>query len=322
MKKLIKKIRLVVVASIVGITSLVGCSEKKDLPTVGIIQLVEHLSLDTIRESIISDLESKGYIDGETVNIDYKNAQGDQNNIMTICQKFVGDDVDVIVTIATPTAQAAAGVTKDIPIVFSAVTDPVSAKIVKNPSNPESNITGTSDAIPVDKVFELCKKLTPDVKKIGFLYTASEVNSQVIVDRAIELAPKYGFEYEVMTITNTSELKQAAELLAAKVDAIYTPIDNTIASAMSLLSKVGRDMKLPIYVGADSMVVDGGYATIGINYEALGKKTADIIDEVLKGTSISNLPVVTLDEFDTIVNQTTAEIIGATVPTEDVIIVH
>lgn len=316
-----KKIFSLVIATMMGLSVFTGCGTKDDKITVGIVQIVEHKSLDMIRESMIKELEEKGY-DSSKIKIDYQNAQGDQSNLNSICKKFVGDNVDVIVAIATPSAQAAAAATSDIPIVFSAVTDPVAANLVSDLAHPTGNITGTSDAIPVDKVFELCKELTPEVKKIGFLYTASEVNSQSVIEQAKEIAPSYGLTFEEVTITNTSELQQAAYSLADKVDAIYTPIDNTIASAMNVLSEVGKERKIPIYAGADSMVMDGAYATVGINYEDLGKQTADMVIDVLNGKAISDLPVTTLSDFDKVINKTTATTIGAPVLQEGAIIVE
>lgn len=303
--------------------TFVGCTGNKEKGlTVGIIQIVEHPSLDTIRESIVSELEVLGYKQGENITINYQNAQGDQSNLNAICQKFVNDKVDLIVAIATPSAQAAAAATKDIPIIFSAVTDPVAAQLVTDPTHPTANITGTSDAIPVDQVFDLAKTLTPDIKTIGFIYTASEANSKSVIDEAKKFAQEDGFAYQEMTITNTSELQQAAETLIDKVDAIYTPIDNTIASAMPVLATVGKKAGKPVYVGADSMVVDGGYATVGINYEDLGKKTAEMVADVLKGKAISELPVATLDHFQKVINKTTAKAIGAPEGAEGALIVE
>ncbi|MEG2038878.1 MAG: ABC transporter substrate-binding protein [Oscillospiraceae bacterium] len=290
--------------------------------TIGIVQIVEHPSLDTIRESFIAGLADQGFKDGENLKIDYQNAQGDQSNLNSICKKFVGDKVDLIVAIATPSAQAAAAATSDIPVLFSAVTDPVAAKLVSDPAHPNTNVTGTSDAIPVDQVFALCKELTPNAKKIGFLYTASEVNSKAVVDKAIALTSQYGFEYQEVTITNTSELKQAATSLAGKVDAIYTPIDNSIASAMPTLAQVGIDNKIPVYVGADSMVIDGGYATVGINYTNLGVKTAEMAAKILNGTPVSELPVCTLDNFQKVINKKTANAIGAPAEYDGALIVE
>ena len=306
-----KKLVTLTLTMMMGLSMLVGCSTKEDQLTIGIVQIVEHTSLDMIRESLVEELGAKGLVDGQNVKIDYQNAQGDQSNLNSICKKFVGDGVDVIVAIATPSAQAAAAATSEIPIIFSAVTDPVSAKLVTNLEKPEGNVTGTSDAIPVDEVFELCQELTPEVKTFGFLYTTSEVNSQSVVEEAKTLAADYGYDYEEVAITNTSELKQAAYSLAGKVDAIYTPIDNSIASAMTVLSEVGKETKVPVYVGADSMVMDGAYATVGINYEDLGRQTGDMVAEVLNGKAIRDLPVATLSEFQKVINKTTAKAIGA-----------
>lgn len=307
---MMKKIISICMVMFVGLLVLTGCQKEK-VTTIGIVQIVEHPSLDTIRESFIAALAEQGYKDGENIKINYQNAQNDQSNLNAICKKFVGDKVDLIVAIATPSAQAAASATSEIPIVFSAITDPVAAGLMTDMSSPNANITGTSDAIPVDEVFELAKSLTPDVKTFGFLYTASEVNSQVVVEEAKSIASKYGYSYEEMTITNTSELSQAAQSLASKVDAIYTPIDNSIASAMPVLAEVGRKAGVPVYVGADSMVVDGGYATVGINYEDLGAKTAEMAAKVLGGIAIADIPAQTLDNFQKVINKTTANSIEA-----------
>ena len=289
-------------------TQTAANGEKKKI---GIVQYVEHPSLDTIRESIIAELAKEGYVEGQNLEIEYENAQADQSNLNSIASKFVGDDVDLIVAIATPAAQSMAAATSDIPIIFSAVTDPVGAKLVEDLEHPTGNVTGTSDAIPVDQVFELCKELTPDVKTFGFLYTASEVNSQSVIEQAKTLSADYGFAYEESTITNSSELQQAAQILASKVDAIYVPIDNGIAAAMPVLSEVCKEAKIPVYVGADSMVSDGGYATVGVNYSDLGAKTGEMVSKVLGGSSVADIPVATLDNFYKVINETTANAIGA-----------
>ena len=282
---------------------------------IGVVQIMEHTSLDTIRESFLAEMESLGYGE-DKVEFDIQNAQGEQTNLSSICKKFVGDNMDMIVAIATPTAQAAAASTSDIPIVFSAVTDPVEARLVADPEHPDKNLTGTSDAIPVDEVMQLCQKLTPDVKKIGFMYTTSEINSQVTAEKAIQEAEKMGYETQLMTISEVSELQQAAQSLAQNVDAIYVPIDNTIAQAMKVLAQVGLDYKIPIYTGADSMVQDGGFATVGIEYDKLGQQTAKMAKSILEGTPVSEVPVETLDEFGTFINKSTAEAIGVEIPAE------
>ncbi len=292
-----------------------GSADSAGKLQIGVVQIMEHTSLDTIRESFLAEMESLGYGE-DKVEFDIQNAQGEQTNLSSICKKFVGVNVDMIVAIATPTAQAAAASTSDIPIVFSAVTDPVEAKLVADPEHPDKNLTGTSDAIPVDEVMQLCQKLTPDVKKIGFMYTTSEINSQVTAEKAIQEAEKMGYETQLMTISEVSELQQAAQSLAQNVDAIYVPIDNTIAQAMKVLAQVGLDYKIPIYTGADSMVQDGGFATVGIEYDKLGQQTAKMAKSILEGTPVSEVPVETLDEFGTFINKSTAEAIGVEIPAE------
>ena len=286
-----------------------------DLFEVGIVQIMEHTSLDQIRESFLAEMENLGYGDAR-VNFDYQNASGDQSNLNSICQKFAGDQKDLIVAIATPSAQSAAAVASNIPLVFSAVTDPVAAKLLQNPDAPEGIITGTSDAIPVDQVFALMKQLTPDVKTVGLLYNAGEVNSVSVIDQVKAYCDENGLSYVESTVTNSSEVQQAAQSLVGRCEAIYSPIDNTVASAMAAVAQVARDAKLPVYTGADSMVIDGGFATVGIDYTLLGQQTARMAVKVLEGTPISEIPVETLDNFSTILNQTTADAIGVTIPEE------
>ena len=282
---------------------------------IGIVQLMEHPSLTTIRTSFLEELEALGYT-GDNVIIDYQDAQADQATINSITNKFVGDKVDLIVAIATPSAQSAAAATKDIPVLFSAVTDPVAAKLLADPLKPDTNCTGTSDAIPVEQTFELAKKLTPDVKKFGFLYCTSEVSAMSVIAQAKEYCDANAIPYTEATITNTSELQQAAQTLVGQCDAIYVSIDNTIASAMPVLSEVAIKAKKPLYVGADSLVIDGGLATVGIEYTQLGRQTARMADEILKGTPISEIPVEILENFGTIINEDTAAALGITIPDE------
>lgn len=294
----------------------------QEVKKVGIIQPLDHSSLNTIRECTIEGLKEAGYVEGENLEIYYENAQGDSSNLASICEKFISDDVDAIVAIATPAAQAAAAATTEIPIIFDAVADPVGAKLVTDLDSPTGNITGASHMIPVDKIFEFCKELTPDVKKFGFLYTSSEVSSQSTIEKAKEAAPSYGYEYIESTITSVSELQQAAEVLADQVDAIYVPNDNTIASAMPILAEVGREKGVPIYVGADSMVVDGGYANVGVSFEDLGIEAGKMTGEILDGKQPSEIPVKRFDEFQKIINKTTAEKVGAPYEIDGAIVVE
>lgn len=281
---------------------------------IGIIQPVEHPSLNQIREAIIAGLEEQGLKD--KVEITYKDAQGDSSNINTIISQFVGDKMDIIVPIGTGASQSAAAATKDIPIVFAASSYPVEAGLVKDVNKPEANVTGVSDAIDVNEIFKLAKILTPDAKTFGLIYNSGEVNSVTAIERAKEYCAANGMEYIESTISNSSELLQVSQSLLTKVDAIFTPTDNTVASAMPVLASEAMNAKKPVYTGADSMVIDGGFATVGIDYNILGRQVADMVKRIIEGESISNIPVETLSEYTKIVNANVAKEIGVEVPEE------
>jgi putative ABC transport system substrate-binding protein len=306
--------------------SLAGCSDQKSGSTpptdgdkklqIGIIQIVEHPSLNTIRESFIEQLAAKGYKDGENIVIDYQNAQNDQNNLKTIAQKFANKKYDLIVAIATPSAQAAAGETADIPVLFSACTDPVGSGLVSDMEKPGKNVTGTSDAVSAAKIMELAKQITPNIKTVGALYNSGETNSIAVINGLKEYAKDNGLTVVEATVTNSSEVQQAATSLVSKADAIFTPIDNTVASAMPLVSQIAKQAKIPVYVGADSLVKDGGLATYGINYPVLGQETANMAVEILGGKNPGDMPVKTMTEMEIYINMDTAKAIGITIPEE------
>lgn len=286
----------------------------QDMPTIGIIQLVEHPSLNTIYEGIIASLAEEGFVDGQTVTIDYQNAQNDPTNQQTICQKFVENDYDLIVAIATPAAQSAAGRTKDIPIVFSAVTDPIEAGLVADLNNPGGNVTGTSDAVSASAIMDLAREIQPDLKTIGALYNTGETNSMSVIRDLKAYAEENGIEVIEATVTNSSEVQQAVTSLMGRVDAVFSPIDNTVATAMPLVAKTAIDSGTPVYVGADSMVQDGGLATCGVNYTMLGDETGKIAARILNGENPADIPVVTMNDFAVYLNEDTAEALGIEIP--------
>ncbi|WP_150265226.1 ABC transporter substrate-binding protein [Paenibacillus tepidiphilus] len=305
--------------------TIAGCSNQaansdKDSSNkrIGILQIVEHPSLNSIREAIIAQLAVDGFTEGDNLTIDYQNAQGDQNNLKSIAQKFVQEDYDAIIAIATPSAQAIAGETQQIPIIFAAVTDPVSAGLLKNLDSPEGNITGTSDIISAEQNLLLQLKITPAIHKLGVIYNSSETASQLVVKQLKEYlqSGSQDIQLQEATVTSTSEVDQVVHSLIGKVDAIFAPIDNTIASSMPIVAQIAIDAKLPLYVGADSMVKDGGLAAYGVNYEILGEETADMAAEVLNGKAVKDLPVKVMDSLNVYVNQTTADKIGITLPDE------
>lgn len=319
MKKKLTAVLAVMMMVTLAFTGCGGAGAKteapaKELPTIGIVQIVEHPSLDTIRENIISQLAEEGFIDGKTVTIDYKNAQNEMANLKTICQSFSSKNYDLIIAIATPSAQAALGETTEIPIIFSAVTDPMAAELVDSLEVPGGNVTGTSDAVSAQMIMDLALEITPDIKTIGALYNSSEVNSVSVVNDLKEYAAANGLTVIESAITNTSEVQQAAQFLAGKSDAVFSPIDNTVASAMPIVVETLNNAKIPFYVGADSMVADGGLATYGINYVILGKETGKMAAAVLNGADTATMAVKTMTDMDIYVNKQTAKTIGIEIP--------
>jgi len=305
---ILKRILSVLVCTATVCALFTGCGGKSAEFTIGLSQISDHPSLNTIRESFTAEMERLGY-GPDRVSINYKNAQGDQSNLNSISQTFVGDQVDLIVAIATPTAQSAAAAAENsgIPVLFSAVTDPVAAKLVQDGQNPGGTITGTSDAIPVESIFGLAAQLTPNAKTFGFVYNLGEANSVSVINDAKAYCDQNGLTYKESTVTNSSEVQQAAQSLVGSVDAFFTPIDNTVAEAMPVFAEVAINAGLPIYPGADSMVIDGGFATVGIDYTVLGQKTAEMAIAILEGGDPATMPVVTLDNFRGIINKETAD---------------
>lgn len=283
-------------------------SEEDGLLHIGVIQLTDHPSLNTIRDAFVSEMAA---LLGDKADIEVDDAQNDMSNINSICQKYVGGQKDLIVAIATPAAQAAAAATSDIPVVYSAVSDPEAAKLTGLP-----NVTGTSDAIPVESIFQLAAGLTPQAKTFGLIYNTSEVNSVSVIGQAKAYMQQNGLQFVEATITNSSELQQSASSLVGKVDAMFTPIDNTVATAMPVLAEVASSNSIPLYVGADSMVADGGLATVGIDYSLLGTRTAQMAADILGGKSPADIPYEILSDYSTILNPKTAKAIGLEIPEE------
>jgi len=318
MKKLGK---LLLCFGLVG--SLVGCgngngeknsNEKK---TVAIIQLVEHTSLNTIKSAFDKQMEELGYKDGDNVEYIFKNAQGDTNTAASIIQDFKSKSPDVVMAIATPVAQAAAILSKDTPIIFAAVSDPIGAKLTSSLEKPDKNITGTSDEIQVELILQRALEINPNLKKLGVLYNKGEANSVTNINKAKSFAKEKGIEIVEATVTSVNEVQTAVSVLNSKCDAVFVPNDNTVASAMNVVGTACAKAKVPLYVGADSMVQDGGFLSVGINYENLGKETANMVDKVLKDEKVENIPVkVFKDSLNIYVNEDVLNKIGITLPQE------
>ena len=303
-------------ASVSGSASGSASAEAKEGAfKIGIIQLVEHDALDKAREGFIDDLKENGFVDGENIVIDYQNAQADQSNLKTISQRFVQNDDDLILAIATGAAQSVAAETSDIPILGTAITDYEAAQLVESNDAPGGNVSGTTDLTPVEKQVELLKEMMPDVKTLGVLYNSSEVNSEIQAQMAQEAAEKEGIECKTATVTNTNEIAQVMESIAGDVDAIYIPTDKTFASAMATVSKIAEEYKLPTICGEQGMVESGGLATVGIDYYKLGKQTGEMAVKILKdGANVAEMPIESLDDTNICLNIDTAEAIGYEFP--------
>ncbi|MEY8351897.1 ABC transporter substrate-binding protein [Lachnospiraceae bacterium 54-53] len=292
-------------------TSKEAASASDQTYRVGIIQLIDNGAFTDMREGFIQELKDKGYGD-DRLTIDYKNAQGDATNLNSICQEMADSGVDLIAAIATPAAQAIVNMETDIPVVFISVSNPVGAGIITEMEKPDKNATGTSNAIPVNEIFDLAEKLTPECKTFGFLYNTGEVNSVTTVDNAKEYLTSIGLSYEEAVVANSSEVQQAAQSLVGKVDAIFVPNDSVIQSAMPLVSEVARDAKLPVYASSATTVSSGAFATIAISDKEIGKISAGMAVKCLEGTPISEIPAVVVPASSTVINQDAADALGIT----------
>lgn len=312
-----KKTISVLMSALMLTLSLTGCGAGSDAsPSAGesykiaIVQPMSHTSLDQIRDTIVAALEESG----KNVEISTENANNDSTALSTILSNCKAEGVDLVVPIATATAQSAKTVFdgEDTPIVFAAVSDPAAAGLTGDDCR---NITGVSNNIPADEIVKLIFNFQPDCEKIGFLYTSSEPNSVSTITAAKAYCDQEGIAYEESSIANLSELQTAAETLISKgVDALYTGNDNAIASAMATYTDVAYTAGIPVYCGADSMVADGGFATIGVNYVQLGEQVAQLVLEILDGAAPADLPYETLSDYAKYVNLQAAGRFGAQFP--------
>lgn len=273
---------------------LAACSQSgdktssKEVPQIGILQYVEHESLTAARKGFEKGLAEEGYKDGEDIKIAYENAQGDQANLQSISEKLVSDN-DLVLGIATPAAQSLVTASSDTPILFTAVTDPVSAKLVKTMKTPDGVATGTSDMSPVDEQVKLIQKVLPNAKKVGIMYTTSERNSEVQVEEAEKLFKKADIKVIKKGISSTNDVQDTAKSLMKDVDLIFVPTDNIIASAIPILRDLSKESKVPVVGGSADMVGEGLLFSYGPDYEKLGEQTAKMAVKVLEGEDVSKL---------------------------------
>ncbi|WP_270597603.1 tryptophan ABC transporter substrate-binding protein [Enterococcus asini] len=289
---------------------------KKETYRVGVLQLVSHPALDQIYEGIKEGLADEGLEEGENLKLLFQNGQGDQSKLNTMSQQLVQDKADVLVGIATPAAQALDNNVKkkDIPIVLGAITDPKGAGLVASNDKPGANITGVSDQPPVGEIIQLAKKLLPNARKVGMLYSSSEMNSQFQVAEATKKAESLGLEVVNKPVATTNEVAQTVQVLAQEVDFVFIPLDNTIANAMETVSQEATKQKLPVFPSVETMVEQGGVATVGISQKELGVQTGKMAAKIAKGESDpATTPIYTFSKGETIVNRAQAELFGINV---------
>ena len=311
--------------------SVVGCSsggkEEDNKVKIGILQQLEHVALDNAREGFVKALEDNGYVDGENLVLDIQNAQSDQSNLSTMSDRLVNEKNDIILAIATGAAQSVAGKTKDIPILITAVTDPVDAGLAESMEKPNTNVSGTSDASPIKEQIELMLRLKPDTKVVGLMYTSSEDNSVLQINQVKAILDDMNLEYVEQTVTNSNDVQQAAQSIVKKCDAIYIPTDNVLASSMAIVGSEAVREKVPVICGESGMVdngglatlgmvMSGGLATLGIDYYNLGYQTGEMAIRILNGEDITTMQIETQKDYSYTINGDMADALGITIPAE------
>ena len=310
-------IYLIVVLSMI-VVSVSGCTTDSDkIYTVGISQIVTHPALDAVRQGIMDGLAEKGYVVGENIEYDYQNSEGDMALVASIAQKFVSDKVDLIVTIATPNSQAAISAAEGtgIPVVFSAVTDPVGAGLISDwESHPDENATGVSDMIVVQDDLDLILEVVPGAKKIGTLYNAGESNSVFLVEKLKEAAKGEGIEIVEKTVATSADVLAGAQSLVGQVDAIWVGTDNTVVTALEALIKVCMENEIPLFPADEPSIERGGIAAYGFDYYDIGVQTGGMVAKVLKAGSANKITVEKGEIISLSINTDAAKDMGVTIP--------
>ncbi|MBX5044012.1 ABC transporter substrate-binding protein [Rhizobium lentis] len=287
---------------------------KADDVTVAVTAIVEHPALDAARKGVLDVLTAAGYKDGENLEFLFESAQGNPATAAQIARQFAGDEPNVIVPISTPSAQAVVSATRDIPVVFTAVSDPLGAQLVKNMDKPGGNVTGLSDMSPVGEHLALIKEIVPKIKTIGYLYNSGEANSVSLLAVLKAEAVKAGLTVVESAATKSAEVQGAARALVGRADAIYIPTDNTIISALEGAVAVAEESKLPLFTADTDSVSRGSIAALGFNYYDVGKQTGEIVVRVLKGENPGDIAVKTAAGSDLVVNKAAAAKMGVTLP--------
>ncbi len=283
---------------------------------IGITQIADHPSLDNCREGFIMAFMEAGYQQDVNVIYDIQNAQGDGGTANLIAQRFVSEGVDLICAIATPSAQSCynAAQPKKIPVVFSAVSDPVAAQLVPGVGKAGNGITGTSDALPLEKQLKMIRAFLPQAKSIGILYNTSEVNSESQIAQLKTLVPKYGFELVTVGVSSAADIPLAADNILAKVDCLNNLTDNLVVSNLATILDKANAKGIPVFGSEEEQVSNGCLACEGIDYVKLGRQTGEMALKILKGTPVSEIPYETIIDSKPFINSTVLKKLNITLP--------
>lgn len=307
-----KKLSLRTMVSVLSLAAVCAAPAMAADKSVAVTAIVEHPALDAIRDGVKDELKAEGFETGKNLKWEYQSAQGNTGTAAQIARKFVGDKPDVIVAIATPSAQALVASTKTIPVVYSGVTDPITAQLVKDWKASGGNVTGVSDLLELEKQVDLIKRIVPGVKRVGMVYNPGEANSAVVVKSLKELLSKSGISLVEAAAPRTVDVGAAAKSLIGKVDVIYTNTDNNVVSAYESLVKVGNDAKIPLIASDTDSVKRGAIAALGVNYYDLGRQTGKVVVRILKGEKPGDIASATSSKLELFVNTTAAQKQGVT----------
>lgn len=307
------KFRKILLVAALSAFSVAAFSQDK-IQNVAITAIVEHPALDSIRKGIIDELEREGFVDGENIKIDYQSAQGSTATAAQIARKFVGDKADIIIPITTPSAQPVVAATRSISIVFSGVTDPVSAKLVKSWEPSGTNVTGISDHKPIAPQVKLIKTLVPELKSVGYVYSAGEVNSTIVLEELKEEAKKQGFNVIAVAVQRSADIGTAARSLNGKVQAIYISEDNGVVSAYEALHKAALEAKIPVIASDRDTVKRGALAAYAVNQYDIGVATGKSAARILRGEKPGSIPTQEVNQLELSINTNTAKELGISLP--------
>lgn len=284
--------------------------------SLAVTAIVEHPALDAVRQGMLEELAQEGFKDGQNLKVTFQSAQGNTATAGQIAKQFVADKPDAIVAIATPSAQSVVAATKDIPVVFSAVTDPVEAKLVPSWEASNTNVTGASDQLPLDPQIDLMKKVVPNLKNLGYVYSPGEVNSTIVLKQLQAKAQPMGINIVAVPAQRSTDIPQAAKSLQGKVDLIYTSLDNNVVSAYESLYQAAKQIKVPLVAADTDSVARGAVAALGVNYNSLGHETGKIVARVFKGEKAGSIKTVTSPQLDLYVSPKHAQEVGITLSDE------